>query len=91
MALKREEQAKYKFYYDIRHNEVSFEIGDKVLVLFDAPAKGFLIPRWEGPFAIIEKLNSVTYRVESERRIFAVHVQRMIRFYERKELSSQHK
>ena len=43
---KTEDQEKYKLYYDASHRQVSFSIGDEVLVLFDAPVKGFLVPRW---------------------------------------------
>ena len=54
-----------------------------MLVLFDAASKGFLVPRWEGPYTIIAQLNDVTFRVENEERIFAAHVQRLTRFRER--------
>ncbi len=80
---KTEDQEKYKLYYDASHRQVSFSIGDEVLILFDAPVKGFLVPRWEGPYRIVAQLNPVTYRVENEQRIFAAHVQRIIKFYRR--------
>ena len=60
------EQAKYKRYYDQSHKEIIYNIGDKVLVLYDSPAIGPLMPRWEGPFTIIEKLSPVVYRIENE-------------------------
>jgi hypothetical protein len=71
---KTEDQEKYKLYYDASHRQVSFSIGDEVLVLFDAPVKGFLVPRWEGPYKIVAQLNPVTYRVENEQQIFAAYV-----------------
>ncbi len=53
MEKRKEGQTKYKDYYDQRHIAVEFDIGDEVLVLFDAPVKGPLVPRWEGPFEVI--------------------------------------
>ena len=71
------EQSKYKTYYDLQHEEIKFNIGDKVIILFDVPTKGPLMPRWEGPFIIIEKVNPVTYKVENEEKIITIHVQRI--------------
>ena len=71
------EQSKYKTYYDLHHEEIKFNIGDKVIILFDVPTKGPLMPRWEGPFTIIEKVNPVTYKVENEEKIITIHVQRI--------------
>jgi hypothetical protein len=71
------EQMKYKKYYDIKHKEIEFTIGDRVLILFDVPTKGPLMPRWEGPFTIIEKVNPVIYKVENDEKIITIHVQRM--------------
>jgi hypothetical protein len=72
-----EEQKRYKSYYDLKHKEITFEIGDKVLILFDVPTKGPLMPRWEGPYKIIEKINPVIFKVENDEKIFTIHVQRM--------------
>jgi hypothetical protein len=72
-----EEQKRYKSYYDLKHKEITFEIGDKVLILFDVPTKGPLIPRWEGPYKIIEKINPVIFKVENDEKIITIHVQRM--------------
>ncbi len=72
-----EEQMKYKKYYDIKHKEIEFTIADRVLILFDVPTKGLLIPRWEGPFTIIKKVNPVIYKVENDEKIITIHVQRM--------------
>ena len=81
---KEGEQDKYKAYYDKSHHDVSFEIGEKVLVLFDVASKGPLSPRWEGPYTILNKLDAVTYRVQNDNRNFAVHVNRLVRFNENK-------
>ena len=81
LILRRsEEQDKYKEYYDLTHTDVEYAVGDKVLVLYDAPTKSCLMPRWEGPFEIIARVDPVTYRVEDETRITTVHVQRLKRF-----------
>ena len=71
------EQQHYKTYYDLKHKDITYQIGDNVLILFDVPTKGPLMPRWEGPYKIIEKINPVTYRVENEEKIITIHVQRM--------------
>ena len=63
---KQTEQTKYKAYYDKSHRQVSFQINDLVLVFFGLPKKGLthkLLPRWEGPYKITGKIDSVTYRV----------------------------
>ena len=83
MARKIEEQNKYKTYYDKTHRMVEFKIGDKVLILFDTPTKGPLMPRWEGPFLVKDKWDEVIYRVENEDKLISVHVRRMKPFYER--------
>jgi len=73
------EQNKYKRYYDKTHKEVHFNVGDKVLILYDTPAKGALMPRWEGPFIIIERIDTVIYRLENDDKITTAHVQRMVK------------
>ena len=45
LVQKEKEQAKYKEYYDRSHKQVDFRTGDNVFILFDAPLKGFLMPR----------------------------------------------
>jgi len=76
---KAKEQSKYKRYYDQSHRKVNYNIGDQVLVLYDSPAKGPLMPRWEGPFTVIARIDAVIYRLESETKITTAHVHRMIR------------
>jgi hypothetical protein len=46
-------------------------------VLYDTPIKSSLMPRWEGPFTIINQMDLVTHRVEDETRITIVHVKRL--------------
>ena len=80
---KKNEQDKYKKYYDASHKKINFQISDKVLVLFDVASKGPLMPRWEGPFTVIENLDDVIYRVENDHKIITVHVNRLALFRER--------
>ena len=78
-------QAKYKAYYDKSHKQIKFAINDQVLVFFGIPKKGCthkLLPRWEGPYQIMEQIDSVTYRVVScipgkTEKTFLTHVQRL--------------
>ena len=72
-----DEQNKYKAYYDLDHYDVVYSTGDRVLVLYDTPVKSCLMPKWEGPFSVLEQIDPVTYRVEDATRITTVHVQRM--------------
>jgi len=76
---KEKEQKKYKRYYDKSHKDVQYNMGEQVLILYESPAKGPLMLRWEGPFTIIQKVNSVIYRLEIEDKITTAHVQRMVR------------
>lgn len=80
MKRKAQEQEKYKTYYDSSHYRIEYNIGDRVLILFDTPNKNSLMPRWEGPFVILNKIDDVTYRVSNQDKIIAVHVQRMCVF-----------
>ena len=72
-------QDKYKRCYDKHHKNVEYQVGDHVLVLFDSPAKGCLMPRWEGPFKVIAKVDPVIYRLENEYKITTSHVHRMVK------------
>ena len=81
---KEKEQLKYKSYYDAHHKTVDFKIGSAVWVHFGLPEVGLthkLLPRFDGPYEILEKLDQVTYRVTDQARMFPVHVQRMLPYY----------
>ena len=80
---KQKEQMKYKLYYDRKHEMVTFKIGDEVLKLNEAPTRGPLMPKWDGPFRIIAKLNNEIYRIENEERITTVHVSQIVKYYRR--------
>jgi hypothetical protein len=59
-----------KKYYNARHREVEFQVGDWVWLLhrttqsLHAGAKGKLGPRYAGPFSVQEKIGSVAYRLQ---------------------------
>lgn len=36
-----------------------------------------LMPRWDGPFRIIEQINRVTYKIQKNNKITTAHVQRL--------------
>ena len=75
------EQARYKKSYDITHKNIEFNIGDNVWVHFGLPEVGKthkLLPRFDGPYRIVAKLDKVTYRVGNQKQIFSAHVQRLL-------------
>ena len=41
-----------------------------------------LLPRFDGPYQIINKLDNVTYRVKRDNKIQVAHVQRLIKYHE---------
>lgn len=77
---KASEQAKYKKYYDRFQKNASFEVGQEVMLFVPASKQGYstkLLAKWEGPYIILNKLNEVTYRISSARKVVAAHVQRL--------------
>ena len=79
-------QNQYKTYYDRSHKKIEFHLEELVMVYFPVAKLNLsykLIPKFEGPFKIIKKIDQVTYRVQDQansRRIFGVHVQRLIKY-----------
>lgn len=81
-------QSKYKAYYDKSHKDVEYKAGDKVMVYWPVKKEGIpmkLLPKWDGPFTISEKLGPVTYRIvkpltPTTERTFTIHVQRLKKF-----------
>jgi hypothetical protein len=59
-------------YYDANHRELEFDVGAWVWMRLlhrttqslDPRAKHKLVPRWAGPFKVIEKIGQVAYRLE---------------------------
>ena len=77
---KEEATAKAKKYYDRRQKAVSFKPGDLVYVYWpesgDGKAKK-LLPKWRGPFKVINRMSDVVYRVRNDNQNIPVHVQRL--------------
>jgi hypothetical protein len=65
-------QAVYKSYYDRRHRDVQFAVGDWVWLRLrqraasslHLPTRGKLKPRFYGPYRVSEVINEVAYRLE---------------------------
>ena len=80
---------KYKSYYDKKQKDMIFEINDKVMVYFPIPKVGLSykwVPKYDGPIKIIAKIDQLNYRIQdlkNERRIFVVHVQRMLKWQDK--------
>ncbi len=80
--LKNNERITYKNYYDRSHKTKIFR-NDQLVMIYSPKTKiGLstkLLPRWDGPYKIINCISLVNYRVESldKKRSFVVHVQRM--------------
>ena len=85
VANKENYQKKYKQYYDKNKQNVEYEIGEKVRVHFPVAEKEGLNYklgiRWRGPYEVVQKIDSVTYRVRKSEpfvtRTMPVHVQRL--------------
>ena len=80
--LKNNERITYKNYYDRSHKTKIFR-NDQLVMIYSPKTKiGLstkLLPRWDGPYKIINCISLVNYRVESldKKRSFVVHLQRM--------------
>ena len=65
----RQARVKYKSYYDVKHRDIEFNIGDEVLVRthdLSSADEGFmrkLGKKWQGPVIVCEKVNPVTYKI----------------------------
>lgn len=72
-----------KNYYDASHRDITFEIGQTVLVFSPAVKTGLsrkLVPKFSGPFEIVKRTSPVNYTVrnlESGAIENAVHVQHL--------------
>ena len=74
----------YKFRYDCNHKKVKYKINDVVMVYWPIPKRGYtqkLLPKWKGPYQIIDQIGPYTYRVKldsrSKQHTLVVHVQRL--------------
>jgi len=76
---KEEATAKAKKYYS-RQKAVSFKPGDLVHVYWPKSGEGKakkLLPKWRGPFKVINRMSDVVYRVRNDNQNIPVHVQRL--------------
>ena len=82
--VKEVEQAKYKAKFDKTHKEIKFAIGDLTWVNFGTPVAGKtykLLPRFIGPYTIIQQLDAVTYRLKKEEKIVVANVQPLLPYH----------
>ncbi|GJT19212.1 putative nucleotidyltransferase, ribonuclease H [Tanacetum coccineum] len=71
---------KQKSYADLKHKPMEFQVGDKVMLKV-SPWKGVvrfgkrgkLNPRYVGPFKVLEKVGSVSYKLELPEELSRVH------------------
>jgi len=73
-------QSRQKCYADQRRRELEFEIGDHVFLKVSPMTgvtrfgkKGKLAPRYVGPFEILERINTVAYRLALPPDLSRVH------------------
>ena len=66
---RQEQKTKYnsKRYYDKNAREDPLQVGEEVLALLPAGPTG-ISATWEGPFTILEKPTSLTYKISAKRR-----------------------
>ena len=73
-------------YYNRTHHEREFHPGDEVLIHFPASViarpglSTKLLPSWEGPFKIVERVNKVTYRIATPSKLQSVHISRIKKY-----------
>ena len=78
---KAKERDVYKNYYDKSHKDVSFNVGEQVMLFTPRSEIGLtkkFLSRWTGPFRVLAKINPVNYRLESSPHV--VHVQQLRRY-----------
>jgi hypothetical protein len=73
--------------YNKRHRNITFEIGDKVLVYIKTRKVGLsekLINQFYGPYEVIEKLTPVTYLLENmqNKKQIKTHIDRIKPYYD---------
>nr|GEX42341.1 putative reverse transcriptase domain-containing protein [Tanacetum cinerariifolium] len=72
---------RHKSYADVRRKPLEFQVGDKVM-LKASPWKGVirfgkwrkLNPRYNGPFKVLAKVGTVSYRLELPQQLIRVHI-----------------
>ena len=83
LETKAREQKTYKEYYDKNHKPVDLKIGDMVMMHKPTTIHGLsskLLPKWDGPYKIVEEINPVTYKIANENQVFVRHVQSLRKY-----------
>ncbi|GKD09035.1 hypothetical protein Tco_1188720 [Tanacetum coccineum] len=77
MQVARDRQ---KSYVDLKRKSMEFQVGDKVMLKVSSwkgvirfGKRGKLNPRYVGPFKVLEKVGSVTYKLELPEELSRVH------------------
>jgi len=81
----KDEKIKAKLQYDRKAKEITFKVGDKVLIYDETLRRGRskkLESLWTGPYKIIEKHSAVNYTVKKGRKTVRVHINRLKPFIE---------
>jgi hypothetical protein len=73
-------QSRQKIYADTRRRELTFEVGDYIYLKVSPMRsvrrfnmKGKLVPRYIGPFKILERRGEVAYQLELPESLAGVH------------------
>jgi len=81
----KDEKIKAKLQYDKKAKEITFKVGDKVLVYDETLRRGRskkLESLWTGPYKITEKHSKVNYTIKKGRKTTRIHVNRLKPFIE---------
>jgi len=80
-------QEEQRLQYDKRAKPRSLREGDKVLLLLPVN-KSKLLLQWKGPYKVLQKTSSVTYRIKigSKEKVF--HINMLKKYYDRKDDNS---
>ena len=83
----QEKQRSQKQNFDSKHHGVVFKVGDSVALYTPRKEIGIsakFIPKWDGPFDVVEVISPVTYKIRrtcSPRSYKVVHIRRLKRWY----------
>ena len=84
LAAKYNEVAmdKYKTYFDARSCKRSFSVGDEVLIMLPDSSNKLLMA-WQGPYKVLEKVNSVDYVLDVGGKSKLFHVNLLKKYIRR--------
>ena len=78
----KQSSKRYKHYADSKAKDRQFKQGDEVLLLLPTESNK-LIMQWQGPFKIVEKLNSLDYRVRVKDKVKTYHGNMLKKYFRR--------